>query len=168
MVVEAVLALGPSLDISMVGIKKQAGGSYLDSRVVRGVVFKKTFSYAGFEQQPKKIVKPKILLLNLELELKAEKENAEIRIDNPDVRQKLSLLLFLSVSFLLSPLMSLLYVLSAARPVCLLPAILSWVSSVSVFRDESFVCLLGYVEMSLSVPISPCLFVSLSPWPVSF
>lgn len=86
MVVEAVLSLGPSLDISMVGVKKQAGGNYLDSKVVKGVAFKKTFSYAGFEQQPKRIVKPKILLLNLELELKAEKENAEIRLDNPDVR----------------------------------------------------------------------------------
>lgn len=89
MVVEAVLALGASLDISMVGIKKQAGGSYLDSRVVNGVAFKKTFSYAGFEQQPKKLVSPKILLLNLELELKAEKENAEVRLDNPDDYQSI-------------------------------------------------------------------------------
>lgn len=37
------------------------------------------FSYAGFEQQPKKFVSPKILLLNIEQELKYEKENAEIR-----------------------------------------------------------------------------------------
>jgi len=44
-----------------------------------GVAFKKTFSYAGFEQQPKSFVNPKILLLNIELELKAEKENAEVR-----------------------------------------------------------------------------------------
>ena len=50
--------------------------------MVDGVAFKKTFSYAGFEQQPKKFANPKILLLNLELELKAEKENAEIRIEN--------------------------------------------------------------------------------------
>lgn len=50
-----------------------------DSFLVNGVAFKKTFSYAGFEQQPKKFVKPKILLLNIELELKSEKENAEIR-----------------------------------------------------------------------------------------
>jgi T-complex protein 1 subunit eta len=27
---------------------------------------------------------PKIAILNIELELKAEKDNAEIRIDNPD------------------------------------------------------------------------------------
>ncbi|CDP20558.1 unnamed protein product [Coffea canephora] len=50
-----------------------------DSFLVNGVAFKKTFSYAGFEQQPKKFVNPKILLLNIELELKSEKENAEIR-----------------------------------------------------------------------------------------
>ncbi|KAL8451016.1 hypothetical protein Emed_002226 [Eimeria media] len=89
MVVDAVSALGPSLDISMLGVKKQAGGSYLNSRLVRGVAFKKTFSYAGFEQQPKKLHNPKILLLNLELELKAEKENAEIRLDNPDDYQSI-------------------------------------------------------------------------------
>lgn len=51
-----------------------------DSFLVDGVAFKKTFSYAGFEQQPKKFLNPKILLLNIELELKSEKENAEIRL----------------------------------------------------------------------------------------
>lgn len=55
------------------------GGNMRDSFLVDGVAFKKTFSYAGFEQQPKKFLKPKILLLNIELELKSEKENAEIR-----------------------------------------------------------------------------------------
>lgn len=49
-----------------------------------GVAFKKTFSYAGFEQQPKSFENPKICLLNLELELKSEKENAEVRIDRPE------------------------------------------------------------------------------------
>ena len=43
------------------------------------VAFKKTFSYAGFEQQPKKIVNGKICILNVELELKSEKDNAEAR-----------------------------------------------------------------------------------------
>ena len=47
-----------------------------------GVAFKKTFSYAGFEMQRKTYAKPKMALLNVELELKAEKENAEVRIDN--------------------------------------------------------------------------------------
>ena len=55
------------------------GGTMRDSFLVKGVAFKKTFSYAGFEQQRKKISNPKILLLNVELELKSEKENAEVR-----------------------------------------------------------------------------------------
>lgn len=50
--------------------------------LVPGVAFKKTFSYAGFEMQPKTYTKPKIALLNIELELKAERENAEIRVDS--------------------------------------------------------------------------------------
>lgn len=44
---------------------------------MHGVAFKKTFSYAGFEQQPKYFERPKVLLLNVELELKAEKDNAK-------------------------------------------------------------------------------------------
>ena len=54
--------------------------------LVAGVAFKKTFSYAGFEMQPKKYSNPKIALLNVELELKAEKENAEVRVDSVQVR----------------------------------------------------------------------------------
>ena len=42
------------------------------------MAFKKTFSYAGFEMQPKSYANPKILALNIELELKAEKDNAEV------------------------------------------------------------------------------------------
>ena len=57
--------------------------------LVEGVAFKKTFSYAGFEQQPKSFDNPKILILNVELELKSEKDNAEIRIDNPDEYQSI-------------------------------------------------------------------------------
>lgn len=53
--------------------------------LVAGVAFKKTFSYAGFEMQRKQYEKPLIALLNVELELKAEKENAEVRVDNVQV-----------------------------------------------------------------------------------
>jgi len=52
------------------------GGSITDSFLVKGVAFLKTFSYAGFEQQPKSFKNPKILILKIELELKSEKENA--------------------------------------------------------------------------------------------
>eukprot|EP01006_Ploeotia_vitrea_P030296 TRINITY_DN62753_c1_g1_i1.p1 TRINITY_DN62753_c1_g1~~TRINITY_DN62753_c1_g1_i1.p1 ORF type:complete len:587 (+),score=53.99 TRINITY_DN62753_c1_g1_i1:42-1802(+) len=90
MVVDAVLLLDPSLcDIKLVGIKKVTGGSVTDSELVSGVAFKKTFSYAGAEQQPKHLTNPKILLLNVELELKSEKENAEVRITDPDDYQSI-------------------------------------------------------------------------------
>lgn len=90
MVVDAVTLLDPDLcDIKLVGIKKVTGGSVTDSQLVQGVAFKKTFSYAGFEQQPKHLKNPAILLLNVELELKSEKENAEVRITDPDQYQSI-------------------------------------------------------------------------------
>lgn len=89
MVVDSVLYLDSDLDKSDIGIKKITGGSVTDSFCVKGVCFRKTFSYAGFEQQPKSFENPKIALLNLELELKAERDNAEVRIDNPDDFQKI-------------------------------------------------------------------------------
>jgi T-complex protein 1 subunit eta len=81
--------LGGALDVRLVGIKKVTGGSVTDSHLVEGVAFKKTFSYAGFEQQPKHLKNPSVLLLNVELELKSEKENAEVRITDPDQYQVL-------------------------------------------------------------------------------
>merc|ERR1719305_702976 len=72
-----------------VGLKQVTGGSVTDTMLIEGVAFKKTFSYAGFEQQPKKFENPKILLLNLELELKSEKDNAEVRISDPDQYQSI-------------------------------------------------------------------------------
>jgi T-complex protein 1 subunit eta len=104
MVVDAVLSLqqhnndgttgvdnGQSLaSISnFISIKQIAGGDVRSSFLVNGVAFKKTFSYAGFEQMNKKFVNPKILLLNVELELKSEKENAEVRISDPSQYQSI-------------------------------------------------------------------------------
>lgn len=90
MVVDAVLYLDRDFtDLKLIGIKKVTGGSVTDSKLIQGVAFKKTFSYAGFEQQPKHLKNPKILLLNVELELKSEKENAEIRITDPDQYQSI-------------------------------------------------------------------------------
>ncbi len=81
MVVDAVTSISDTLDKDDIGIKKVTGGSVTDSFLVQGVCFKKTFSYAGFEQQPKCFTdSPKIICLNLELELKAEKDSAEIRL----------------------------------------------------------------------------------------
>ncbi|EHY58737.1 T-complex protein 1 subunit eta [Exophiala dermatitidis] len=82
MVVDAVLSLDQDdLNENLIGIKKITGGALEDSLFVDGVAFKKTFSYAGFEQQPKSFKNPKIVCLNVELELKAEKDNAEVRVE---------------------------------------------------------------------------------------
>ncbi|KAI9685216.1 MAG: T-complex protein 1 subunit eta [Bogoriella megaspora] len=82
MVVDAVLSLDQDdLNERLIGIKKVTGGGLQDSLFVNGVAFKKTFSYAGFEQQPKTFKDPKIVCLNVELELKSEKDNAEVRVE---------------------------------------------------------------------------------------
>jgi T-complex protein 1 subunit eta len=87
MVVDAVMLLDDLLPLNMIGIKKVQGGALEDSLLVSGVAFKKTFSYAGFEMQQKKYENPKIAMLNIELELKAEKDNAEIRVDSVEEYQ---------------------------------------------------------------------------------
>ena len=81
-VVDAVLSLDQDdLNEKLIGVKKVTGGGLQDSLFVNGVAFKKTFSYAGFEQQPKFFKDPKIVCLNVELELKSEKDNAEVRVE---------------------------------------------------------------------------------------
>nr|SVE75671.1 EOG090X03U0 [Daphnia hispanica] len=88
MVVDAVMMLDELLPLNMIGIKKVPGGALEDTLLVAGVAFKKTFSYAGFEMQPKQYTNSKIALLNIELELKAERDNAEIRLENVEEYQK--------------------------------------------------------------------------------
>lgn len=77
------------MKLNLIGIKKVNGGTLKDSCLIDGIAFKKTFSYAGFEMQRKKYQKPKIALLNVELELKAERSNAEIRIQSVDEYQRI-------------------------------------------------------------------------------
>ncbi|EPY23242.1 T-complex protein 1 subunit eta [Strigomonas culicis] len=89
MAMRAVTTLDDDMNLDMIGIKKVTGGSMKDSVLVDGVAFKKTFSYAGFEQQRKKFDNPKVLLLNIELELKAEKDNAEVRLKDPKQYQSI-------------------------------------------------------------------------------
>uniref|UniRef100_A0A915KGR8 T-complex protein 1 subunit eta n=1 Tax=Romanomermis culicivorax TaxID=13658 RepID=A0A915KGR8_ROMCU len=89
MVVDAVGQLDERLPLNMIGIKKVHGGSLEESKLVLGVAFKKTFSYAGFEMQQKSYKNPKIAMLNIELELKAERDNAEIRVDNVQEYQQI-------------------------------------------------------------------------------
>nr|XP_022912239.1 T-complex protein 1 subunit eta [Onthophagus taurus] len=89
MVVDAVLLLDDLLPLNMIGIKKVQGGALEESMLVEGVAFKKTFSYAGFEMQPKTYTNCKIAMLNIELELKAERDNAEVRVDSVKEYQKI-------------------------------------------------------------------------------
>jgi len=89
MVVDAVQILDDLMPLNMIGIKKVQGGGLEDTVLVDGVAFKKTFSYAGFEMQRKSYDNPKIALLNVELELKSEKENAEVRVDDVGEYQKI-------------------------------------------------------------------------------
>lgn len=90
MTVDAIMHLDSStMDLKPVGIKRVPGGSSTDSFLVQGVAFKKTFAYAGFEQQPKSFKNPKIALLNVELELKSEGASAEIRISDPSQYQSI-------------------------------------------------------------------------------
>jgi len=89
MVVNAVMCLDELVPLNMIGIKKVQGGALEDSLLIDGVAFKKTFSYAGFEMQPKSYEHPLIALLNIELELKAERDNAEIRVDSVEEYQNI-------------------------------------------------------------------------------
>lgn len=82
LVVDAVLSLDPNdPDERLIGMKRVPGGAVEEAIMVPGVAFKKTFSYAGFEQQPKTFDAPGVLCLNVELELKAERDNAEVRLE---------------------------------------------------------------------------------------
>ena len=89
MAVDSILTIGRKGSLSLVGMKKVAGGSMRESFLVKGVAFQKTFSYAGFEQQPKRLESPKILLLNVELEMKSELDTGEVRLKNPDEFQSI-------------------------------------------------------------------------------
>jgi len=88
--VDAVLSLDENApNLEMIGMKKVQGGALQESMMVEGVAFKKCFSYAGFEQMTKQFDNPKIVLLNVELELKAERDNAEVRISDINAFQKI-------------------------------------------------------------------------------
>jgi len=66
--------MGSEFDINMVSVKGILGGNLSDSFFLKGILIKKPFSYAGYEKQNKKIYYPAILLLDIELEIKTEKD----------------------------------------------------------------------------------------------
>merc|ERR1719499_1701272 len=88
LVVDAVQSLDEDMNLSMIGMEQVSGGSVTECKLIRGVAFQKTFSYAGFEQQPKRFENPKIALLQVELELKAESTTAEVRMTDVAEYQK--------------------------------------------------------------------------------
>merc|ERR1740123_1403431 len=88
MVVDAVQSLDEDMNLNMIGMAKVPGGSVTECKLIKGVAFKRTFSYAGFEQQPKRFENPKIALLQVELELKSESSNAEVRMTDVSEYQK--------------------------------------------------------------------------------
>ena len=60
MAVNAVTSLDQEkLDESLIGVNRIPGGGMQDSLWIQGVSFKKTFTYAGAEQQPKQLKDPK-------------------------------------------------------------------------------------------------------------
>jgi T-complex protein 1 subunit eta len=84
MIVDAVDNLDDDLRLEARGVKLVKGGGIQDSFFVPGIAFKRTFFYAGFDQQPKHFTKPKILLLNVELELQGASTDSEVRVDKPE------------------------------------------------------------------------------------
>lgn len=89
MIVKTMQQLDELDDERVLGIKKVTGGTIVDSEMIDGVAFEKCFTYAGYEQQPKKIQNPQILCLNIELEWKKERENAEVRIKTVEEYQSM-------------------------------------------------------------------------------
>jgi len=89
-IVDAVMSLDEDLSLDMIGVKKVAGGTLEDSKLIKGVAFKKTFSYAGFEQQPKKFKDCKIVLLNVELSSRAKRRMPRSASTTPTSTRALS------------------------------------------------------------------------------
>ena len=81
-IVSTCLIMGREFDPNMVSVKTILGGAINDSFFIKGICIKKPFSYAGFEKQTKKYYYPLLLLLNIELEIKAEENDAETRLNS--------------------------------------------------------------------------------------
>lgn len=58
------------------------GASINDSFLYNGIIFQSLFSYAGYERAPKYLNNKFISLINIELEITADKDNMEMRINN--------------------------------------------------------------------------------------
>jgi len=88
MAVNAIKTIGKDSSLKLIGIKTQRGGCVDDSLLIDGFAMKKCFAYAGAKSQPYKLSNCKVALLNVELELKGERTNAEVRINSAAEYQK--------------------------------------------------------------------------------
>jgi thermosome len=68
-------------DIDNIKVEKKTGGSSADSQLINGVVLDKEVVHPGM---PKKVVKARIALLNLALEVKETETDAKINITSPE------------------------------------------------------------------------------------
>ena len=83
MILEAKEKLEECKDKDLIGIKHTIRGYITDSFLVYGVAFKKV-SLMHVLSNNRKNLNIKIIILNVELELKSEKENCELRISHPE------------------------------------------------------------------------------------
>nr|UXY87775.1 T-complex protein1 eta SU [Cryptomonas curvata] len=82
MIVNICIYMGKEFDTNMISVKSIVGGSINDSFFIKGIGIKKPFSYAGSEKQFKKYYFPNVLAVNLELEIKSEKDSSESQINS--------------------------------------------------------------------------------------
>ncbi|MGQ9781890.1 MAG: thermosome subunit beta [Nitrososphaeria archaeon] len=69
------------VDIDDVKVEKKAGGSILDTKLVKGIVLDKEVVHNGM---PKRVLDAKIALLNSPLEIEKTEFDAKININNPE------------------------------------------------------------------------------------
>jgi len=69
------------VDIDNVKVEKKAGGSLLDTKLIKGIVLDKEVVHSGM---PKRIQDAKIALLNCPLEIEKTELDAKININNPE------------------------------------------------------------------------------------
>ncbi len=69
------------VDIDNVKVEKKAGGSLLDTKLIKGIALDKEVVHSGM---PKRITNAKIALLNCPLEIEKTEFDAKININNPE------------------------------------------------------------------------------------
>ncbi|MEM4176075.1 MAG: thermosome subunit beta [Nitrososphaeria archaeon] len=69
------------VDIDNVKVEKKAGGSLLDTKLIKGIALDKEVVHSGM---PKRVTNAKIALLNCPLEIEKTEFDAKININNPE------------------------------------------------------------------------------------